>query len=77
MTKFKVHIGYTPIGKDKWKSFDSEAAAKEYCQEVFAKTCKILLIKRIEPKLTRKETDSLMSDLGLTKVVVNGKVFYE
>lgn len=77
MTKFKVHTGYTPLGRDKWKNFDSEAAARLYCSEVHQKTGKILWIKKIEPKLTRKEKDQAMADLGLCKVVVNGKVFYE
>lgn len=76
-TTHKVHIGFNSLGRDKWKNFDSEAAARLYCSEVHEKTGKILWIKKIEPKLTRKEKDQAMADLGLTKVTVNGKVFYE
>lgn len=36
------------------------------------------LIKEKSPaKLTRKDKDEAMAMLGLSKVVVNGKVFYE
>lgn len=38
---------------------------------------KQLIKEKTPPKPTRKEKDQAMADLGLTKVVVNGKVFYE
>lgn len=36
-----------------------------------------LIREKTPPRLTRKEQDEAMAGLGLTKVVVNGKVFYE
>jgi hypothetical protein len=77
MKRFKVHLGFTPLGRDKWKNFEDEAGARLYCKQVHEKTGKILFIKEVLPKLTRKDRDQAMADLGLCKVVVNGKVFYE
>ena len=74
---FKVHIGYDSLGRDRWKSFKSLSEAKALCKEVHSKTGKILWIKEVLPKLTRAEKDEAMAGLGLTKVTVNGKVFYE
>lgn len=77
MKRFKVHLGFTPLGRDKWKNFEDEAGARLYCHQVHENTGKILFIKEVLPKLTRKEKDEAMAGLGLTKVTVNGKVFYE
>lgn len=77
MKRFKVHLGFTPLGRDKWKNFEDEAGARAYCSEVHKTTGKILFIREVLPKLTRAEKDEAMASLGLTKVTVNGKVFYE
>jgi len=38
---------------------------------------KQLIREKTPPRLTRKDKDEAMAGLGLTKVTVNGKVFYE
>lgn len=38
---------------------------------------KQMIKEKMPAKLTRKDKDEAMASLGLTKVVVNGKVFYE
>lgn len=41
---FKVHIGYTPKGRDRWKRFATFEAAQRLCSEVFTKTGVVLAI---------------------------------
>lgn len=39
---YKVHIGYTPKGRDKWRKFPDMDSAVKFCGEVF-KRCNIVL----------------------------------
>ena len=39
---YKVHTGYTPSGRDKWKRFDTLQNATLFCSEVFNR-CGIVL----------------------------------
>lgn len=41
---YKVHIGYTPTGQDRWRKFDSLNEANEFVHIVFAESGKILTI---------------------------------
>ena len=77
MNNFRVHTGYNSLGKSKWKKFEDLTSALEYVNKVSVKLNKVLTIERIPPRLTRKDKDEVMAGLGLTKVTVNGKVFYE
>lgn len=43
---YKVGIGYTPKGNERWKKFDSIEAASSFCSEVFSRTGIILTIVR-------------------------------
>lgn len=41
---YKVHIGYTAIGRNKYRKFSTLQAAIEYCDSVFLKTGVVLSI---------------------------------
>lgn len=41
---YKVHIGYTKTGRDRWVKFASLAAANEFCEKVRQETRIILTI---------------------------------
>lgn len=41
---YKVHVGYTPKGRDRWKRFAGFDAAQKFCSEVFTKTGIVLAI---------------------------------
>lgn len=41
---FKVHVGYTSKGRDRWKRFATFEAAQRLCSEVFTKTGVVLAI---------------------------------
>jgi hypothetical protein len=41
---YKVHIGYTKAGRDKWRKFETLATANAFCSEVFEKTGIVLSI---------------------------------
>lgn len=45
---YKVHIGYTIKGNDRWKKFPTLKKANEFCNQVFAKTKIILTIVKSE-----------------------------
>lgn len=46
---FKVHIGYTPKGRDRWKRFATFEAAQRLCSEVFTVTGHVLTIIEEKP----------------------------
>jgi len=48
---FKVHVGYTAMGRDRWKSFKTLSEAQALCKEVHSKTGKILWIKEVLPSV--------------------------
>lgn len=41
---FKVGIGYTAKGRERWKRFATEPEARKFCNDVHAKTGFILTI---------------------------------
>jgi hypothetical protein len=41
---YKVHIGYTANGRDKWRKFDTQSEASEFCNRIFAASGIILTI---------------------------------
>jgi hypothetical protein len=43
---FRVHLGYTVSGRDKWKVFPTLEAASAFCQRVFQDTGLVLSITR-------------------------------
>jgi hypothetical protein len=42
---YRVHIGYTPKGRDRWKYFETFDQASAFCNEVFIKTRIVLLLQ--------------------------------
>jgi hypothetical protein len=44
---FRVHVGYTGTGRDRWRVFDSLKDAKEFCERVFARTGTVLTIEGV------------------------------
>lgn len=43
-SSYKVHIGYTSKGNDKWRKFGTMEAASSFCNEVFSRTKVVLSI---------------------------------
>lgn len=43
---FKVHIGYTPTGRNRYVYFDTLEAAKEYCSKAFRALSVVLSITK-------------------------------
>lgn len=43
---YKVHVGYSASGRDRWRHFESYEAARDFCQEAFERTGKILAIHK-------------------------------
>lgn len=41
---YKVHVGYTQRGKDKWRRFKTIEDAKAFCEKVYTLTGVILSI---------------------------------
>ena len=50
---YKVHIGYTRAGRDRWKRFPTLESANAFCEKVRAVTGTILTIIADTPKLPR------------------------
>jgi hypothetical protein len=48
--RFKVHIGYTANGRDRWKRYATLDEAQEVCNRVFAETKIVLCIVEDKPK---------------------------
>lgn len=48
VNRFRVHIGYTPTGKSKWKRFMNLCDAREFCNRYHAKYGVILSIEKIK-----------------------------
>lgn len=44
---FKVHIGYTRKGRDRWRRFETMAEAIAFCQRIFAATSVVLSIVKV------------------------------
>lgn len=45
---YRVHVGYTRNGHDRWRYFDTEQEARVLCSEVSDKCGIILTIERVE-----------------------------
>lgn len=43
---YRVHIGFTRTGKDRWMRFATLDEAKAFCEQVFAKCNTILTVER-------------------------------
>ncbi len=45
---FKVHIGYTLTGRNRWRKFSTLADASAFCSQVFTRTGIVLSIVEIQ-----------------------------
>lgn len=43
---FRVHVGHTKTGRDRWRKFATLAEASAFCSEVFDRTGIVLSIVR-------------------------------
>ena len=44
---YRVHIGYTATGRNKWRKFDTLDKAKQYCQGYFESSGIVLTIIKV------------------------------
>jgi len=42
--RYRVHVGYTATGRDRWRYFAALKDAQRYCSTVFARTRVVLTI---------------------------------
>lgn len=45
---YRVHIGWTSTGRDRWRYFDTMEEARAACAAVFERTRVVLTIERAE-----------------------------
>lgn len=43
--KYRVHVGYTETGEDRWRLFDTFDEASRFCREVFQEKGVVLTIE--------------------------------
>lgn len=68
----KIYMG-VPI----YKTYSAKLDSGEELKSSTLSSIKRSIKDKSPKKATRKEIDKVMAALGLTKVTVNGKVFYE
>lgn len=45
---YRVHVGYTRNGHDRWRYFDTEQEARALCSEVSDKSGIVLTVEKVE-----------------------------
>jgi hypothetical protein len=50
MNRFKVHIGYTDTGRNRWRTFADLNAANTFCEQVRRATQIVLTVIEVKPR---------------------------